>query len=435
LAWFWGLLLCLLVLAGVAEAQVVPSGIGYPFGFESPLSIGDIYEGYEEPREAKGIRLGPFIFRPGVQVNTAYTDNANYTNTNKKSDFIFSIDPSFSFTLAKGLKLKDYISFGYNGDLGAYLHTGNNDYTTHNLWADINLLQRPRTYMRLRESLTYTDNPYGSQEYVGQGVTNSRTLNATDFVIGYNLPHDSAVELGYLNLWENYFQAAYEDYSSFANILKPTVLYSITGKTQVLAQYNIGFRHYYEQPSEFSSDYSVQETMAGIRITPSARLSGEVKFGYAWRRFVNDVNEIGVPYNNSSVPVYSANLAYAVSPKTIVNFSAYRQFLVSSDFNPVFAVRQDSYTRNAFGLTFNTRLRKNLVVTLAGAYYLDQYQDSPFYPGHTDQYYNMGIWVRHQFMRYLWGGLGYNFQKRDSQVTYYNSYTQNNIIASVIITY
>lgn len=406
-AGFLGALVCFLACVGAAEAQVVPSGIGYPYGFESPQQIGDIYVGYEEPEGAKGIKLGPFDFRPGIQFNGAYTDNANLTNTNKKSDFIFSLNPSFAFTLSQGLRLKDYVSFGYNGDLGAYMRTGSNDNTSHTLWADINLLQRPRTYMRLRESITYTDNPYGSQEFVGQGVTNARVLNVTDFVIGRILPRDSSVELGYENLWENYLEAAYQADSSVANILRPTLLYAVTGKTKILAQYNIGYRHFYEQPSAFSSDYMVQELMAGIRMAATSRLSGEIKAGYAWREFVNDANAVGIPYNSYSVPVYAANVTYLVSPKTQINLNANRQFLVSSDVSPfvspILSRFQQSFTRNAFGMTFTTRFGKNLVATLAGSYYLDEYQDSAINPGRTDRYTNAGIWIRRQLMRYLWG--------------------------------
>ena len=149
---------CSLLFGGRAEAQ----SLTYPLGLGNPSQMGPGFENLQQDDNQTGIKLGPFRFKPGLQFNSTYTDNAKFTNQNKESAFLFSVDPSFSFTLSKGMKLKDYLSFGYDGDLGAYLNLGSYNYTTHNLWADLNLMERPTTYMRLRETISYTDNPYGN---------------------------------------------------------------------------------------------------------------------------------------------------------------------------------------------------------------------------------------------------------------------------------
>jgi len=436
--------------AGGAQAQ----GFTYPFGFENPLAMSDAYEVAQQATQGGGIKVGPFKFNPGLTFNGTYTDNPRMRSGNQGSDFLFTIDPTLNFTLAlsKGLKLLNYISFGYDGDLGAYTKITGNDYTRHTLWADVNLLHRDATYMRLREAVTYTDNPYGNQQFVGQGVSTPRVLNEADLVLGRQLPGNYSVELDYQNAWSNYLQNGngytsgsnyledsngYNTWSNVVNTLNPTLLYELTGKTKLLAQYSFGFTHYYQQPSAFSADYSVQQALVGFRYAATARLSGELKGGYAWRQFVNDFNLVGSPYQNTSAPIYSLNLHYMVSPKTAADFNIYRDFDISGDLNPVSGrldTIQDSYTRNAIGVTVTTATRPNLTFTFAASAYVDQYADTVRFQNRMDLYYNAGINFTYQLRRYLSWGLGYNFQKRDTQAVGL-SYTENSVTASATLSY
>jgi hypothetical protein len=420
---------CFWLPSDTAEAQ----SQYFPYGLATPLQFGEVYEGYEPPDSTKGISVGPFNFRPGVQLNGTYTDNVYLSNQNKKSGFLLSVDPSFDFTLSKDLKLKEYVSFGYNGDIGSYLNVNNYNPITHTVWTDINFLKRTTTYLRLRESLTYTDNSYGSQEFIGQGVMNRRMLNQADFVLGRNLPGAYSVEINYQNAWENYFAAAYSYWSSVTNTLAPTLLYELTGKTKLLAQYSFGLRSFYDMPSDVAASYAVQTLTGGLRMDASSRLSGQIQLGYAIRRYANDYSELGLPYINNSEPMYQGNLTYIVSPKTRIGVSASRMFLAATDLSTI-AIIPQSITRNAFTLTVDTAVRKRLTLTVAGTFYLDEYPaEGSLFGSGTDRWYNAGVYLRHQFGRYFYWGLGYQFQKRDSQ--FYGNYTANNITASIAASY
>ena len=427
---FLSICVCSLLFDGRAEAQ----SLTYPLGLGNPSQMGPGFENLQQDDNQTGIKLGPFRFKPGLQFNSTYTDNARFTNQNKESAFLFSVDPSFSFTLSKGMKLKDYLSFGYDGDLGAYLNLGSYNYTTHNLWADLNLMERPTTYMRLRETISYTDNPYGTQEFVGLGTAVSRLLNQADFVVGRKLPGNYSVELGYQNAWENYLATTYEDWTSVTNTLNPTLLYELTGKTKLLAQYSFGYRDFYQQPPAFSSNYTVQQAMAGFRWAATARLSGELKGGYAFRQFLNEFNELGVPYLNNNVPVYAANLRYLISSKSTVELNLNRQFLMGTISSRDIAIVGNSYTRDTFGLSFTTNVSKRLAFNLAGNYYLDQYDDTGLFAGLTEHWYYATLNFRHQLRRHIWWGLGYQYQNRDSPIPV-NNYKVNAVTASILLTY
>ena len=242
------------------------------------------------------------------------------------------------------------------------------------------------------------------------------------------------MELGYQNAWENYLAATYEDWTSVTNTLSPTLLYELTGKTKLLAQYSFGYRDFYQQPPAFSSNYSVQQAMAGFRWTATARLSGELKGGYAFRQFLNEFNELGVPYLNNSVPVYAANLRYLLSSKSTVELNLNRQFLMGTISSRDIAIVGNSYTRDTFGLSFTTNVSKRLAFNLAGNYYLDQYDDTGLFAGLTEHWYYATLNFRHQLRRHIWWGLGYQYQNRDSPIPV-NNYKVNAVTASILLTY
>lgn len=432
----YGLLIGIIMVFAMG-GSALGQDFSYPFSFESPFEVTEVYEAYKTATSEGGVRVGPFKFKPGVQVNATYTDNPRYRTYDTQSSLLFTVDPTLTFTLAKGGQWKDRVSFGYDADLGAYTRVTGNDYTRHTLWVNIDLMKRPEFYTRLREAVTYTDDPYGNDEYIGLGTANRRFLNQTDFVVGRNLPRGYAAELGYENLWENYLSAAYEEWSNLGHLFKPTLLYELTGKTKLLVQYNFGYRNYYDQPSSTSPDYIVSEGMAGFRWAATARLTGELKAGYAWRQFINDIDEFGNPFKDESTPVYSAALSYMVSPKTTASLNIYRQFQYGgfsggAISNP--AIFQDAYTRNAFGLTVSTKTRPTLSFSVSGSYYLDQYDPTHIYPDRTDQWVQAGINFRHQVKRWLWWGLGYQFQKRDSEA-FNQGYTENSVTASLGASY
>jgi polysaccharide biosynthesis protein VpsM len=436
---FFGLsavFLIALAMLRMAEAQ----NYAYPTGYNSPFAFGGTsdYSGQKKPIFGEGgIQLGPLKITPGVSLNTTYTSNAQMQTNGQQSDFITSISPTFAVTLGQGLKIKDFVSFGYSGNLGAYTKITGDDYTTHTLWADINLMQRPTTYMKLREALTYTNNPFGNQQFIGQGVANTRMINQTDFTVGRKLPRDYAVELGYQNQWQNYFDNTFQSQSSVTNTLKPTLLYELTGKTQLLAQYSCAYWNYYEQPSAFAPNYFVHELQAGFRWAASSRLSGEVKAGYGVRRYTNHTDLLGVPYQNNGAPIGSINLQYTVSPKTSINFQALRNYNYGGYLNPLsnrLDVLESGYLQNATELRVTTNPRKDVSLGVFIDYELDQYDSSFLYPNRTDSFYGAGLTFSQQLRRYLSWGLTYTYQNRNSPLPG-NSYAVNMVSASLSLSY
>jgi polysaccharide biosynthesis protein VpsM len=440
LVWiFFALLaLCLSTVVGVRTAGAQTAS--YPTGYNSPFAFGGTsdYSGQKKPVFGEGgIQLGPLKITPGVSLNTTYTSNAQMQNNGQTSDFITSINPTFAVTLGQGLKYKDYISFGYSGNLGAYTRITGDDYTTHTLWADINLMQRPTTYMKLRQAITYTNNPFGNQQFIGQGVANARMINQTDFTVGRNLPQDYSVELGYQNLWQNYFENTYQSQSSLTNTLNPTLLYELSGKTKLLVQCSFSYWNYYEQPSAFAPNYFVYQLLTGFRWAPSSRLSGEVKGGYGWQRYLNETDFLGVPYPNQGAPIYSLNLQYTLSPKTSMNFQAMRQYYFGGNLNPVSTrldIIQAGYLANAVELRLSNNPSKNVSLGVFLDYELDQYSDTPLLQNRNDSFYGGGMTFSHQLRRYLSWGLTYTYQNRNSQLPA-NSYVVNMVSANLSLSY
>jgi len=416
----------------------------YPMGYNSPFAFGGTYaSGASEQKKVSvgpgqgGIQLGPLRITPGISVGTTYTSNAQMQNSSQQSSFLATINPTFDVAVDQGLKVRDYITFGYTGNLGAYTQVTNNDFTSHTLWANVNLMERPTAYIRLREAITYTNNPYGNQQFIGQGVANTRMVNQTDFTVGRNLPRDYSVELGYQNLWQNYFENTYESQSSLTNTLNPTLLYEVSEKTKLLAQYSISYWNYYDQPSEFGANYFVNQALTGVRWAPTGRLSGELKGGYAWQNYSNKTDALGIPYPNQSAPIYSFNVQYMISPKTSAAFQAARQYYFGGDLNPTsnrLDVYQDGYLANAFELRLTNKPRPDMSVSVFMDYELDQYAKTRIYPDRNDTFYGAGVTFSQQFRRHFSWGLTYTYQNRDSQLPG-NSYAVSMVSANLGASY
>jgi hypothetical protein len=180
--------------------------------------------------------------------------------------------------------------------------------------------------------------------------------------------------------------------------------------------------------------------MGGVRWAASAKLTGELKGGYGWRHFVNDFDADGFPYDDKGTPIYSAVLNYLFSPKTAIQLTASRDFLMGSGLgggsieadDP--ASFQESIIRDAFELAVNVNLRANLRLTVSGGYDLDHYDRTTEFDNRTDESFSAGINLKHQIRRYLWWGLGYTFEKRNSpDVT--DRYTANTMTASLGMAY
>jgi len=412
---------------GAAQAQ----GYAYP---EFLGGVSDYFAGLTNGNG--GIKVGPFQFKPGITFNTTFTDNAQLSNRNKESDFILTMNPTFNFTLAQDTKYKDVIAFGYSGDLGAYTRVTNNSYTNHTVWATVDLRERPTNYMKLREQFTYTDDPYGNYEYVGVGTTTSRIRNELDLMVGRNLPRGYSAEVSYENYLENFLKNVDKQRTSMAHVGSGTLLYELTGKTKLLGEYSFGYRDFYNAPSSTAPDYTVQEFMTGFRWAATARLAGELKGGYGWRSFLNDMDPLGYPYSNNNTFIYETNLSYLLTRKTTLNFEAGREFLLGADNIPgtdVLDESQDAYVRNFFGLFATTQLRRNLTLRAGGEYSIEPYADTPFYQDRTDTYCYLTIGFTHQIRRYLSYGLSYYFNKRDSDFD--QSYTANSVTASLRLAY
>jgi hypothetical protein len=435
-------LLLLMIVAWVCEAGAQESNYFYGPGsayYGVPFDLDALDDYYTQPDGkplVRGLRLGPFLVKAGLQVNTTYTDNADLVDKNPKSDFLFSIDPMFSFTMGDSTKLKEYISFGYTGDLGSFFKVTSNDYSSHTLWADINLLKRPTTYLRLREAFTYTGDPFGSSEFVGTGRATRRYLNQADLVIGRNIAGNYSAELGYQNGLQNYLDERDRQYSNLTNALNPTLLYEISGKTKLLVQYSFLYRTFYDQPKNSAADYYVQTAYTGFRWAPAAKLSGEVKVGYAIRTFINEFDTLGFPYKNDSKPAYAVSLAYALSQKTSIDLALSRTFAMGSrrDTGVDIINNQDAFIQNSFGLNFATKTAKNLRFTASGSYNIDQYDATALFPSRTDYFYAAALGFQHYLWRFLGWGVEYTFQKRDSKVPG-NSFTENAATVSVFTTF
>ncbi len=81
---------------------------------------------------ASGVRLGSFLFSPGIEAKTLYDDNIFRTENNKQSDLITSVKPAFAL---QSDWLRHGIFFGAEGDFGFYAKESRQNYEDYGVLA------------------------------------------------------------------------------------------------------------------------------------------------------------------------------------------------------------------------------------------------------------------------------------------------------------
>lgn len=79
-----------------------------------------------------GVRLGSFLFSPGIELKTLYDDNIFRTENNKQSDLISSVKPAFALQSDWS---RHSLFFGAEGDFGFYAKVSRQNYEDYGVLA------------------------------------------------------------------------------------------------------------------------------------------------------------------------------------------------------------------------------------------------------------------------------------------------------------
>jgi len=367
-------------------------------------------------------RLGALSVSPYLEYNALYRTNVFQTYSDKKSDFVTTINPGVRFELPVAGTHK--LSLGYLGNYFIYSRYSGISHYDQNVNADASFNFNK---LSLRVGSTYrnaTEEPTLVQ--TGPIVTQDRsrpyTLIMPYFNATYNMADLWRIDANYQFNGLNYANAIDKINNSQGNIFGVTIFYKFWPKTSALVQYIADIRHH---PYDQTKDNLVQTPMVGLTWDATAKLSGTVKVGYTITSYYQ-TNVMGKNFTQGFNPnglALSIQTLYKLGPFTQVSLVAQRSLQEDSN------SRNDAYYNTGLLFTVSHLWHYfNVTTFLSFSYYNNNYIYDNFNPGTTelkrriDNVTFFGGGVSRPITRWLKLRLDYVYYNRGSN---FNSYTTN----------
>lgn len=359
------------------------------------------------------IQYGNLEIVPTIDYSGSYSNNIYADKANKQSDYIHTLTPSFS--LKKKIGYHNSVSAGYSIGLVAYNNFEENNSQDHNLSLSGTLkFPAAKLSLDINENYSRTSDLFGTDNEYNVGKKTKRWNNSAGFTLEYDFGDRYKLELTY----DNYIIRFDDDYDKWQNRFDHKyglyIFYKLTGKTSVFARYQQTLAEHDEQNNgvsgwsdSTSQDHKINDYSVGIRLKPVGRLHGEVRFGYDTKKFNNDVNKYGNPYNDDSSWVASATVNYEMINKTDISYTLERSYKSSPDSDA------SSYLDTSMGLSLNRTFAKHMSAGISINWsHINYSGEQPGLPDKSFNTYSATIDYDWRVIEWFTAGLGYTYEKR-----------------------
>jgi hypothetical protein len=360
-------------------------------------------------------RLGKFLVTPYLAGDGLYRSNIFLTPVDKKSDFIFLISPGIKVELP--IAGVHRLSVGYLGK--SYIYTGfpSESHYDQDINADLNFNFRGGTRLRLGNTFRTA-----TEERNSLFAQKRQYWRTTPYV---------TLSRAFADRWK--LQGAYQfDTIQFANSrdkannylqqsLGGTLFYRFWPKTAVLFEYIFTYRDY---PSYALGNNYTNSPLLGLTWSPTAKISGTVKFGYTFKTYENHLSGRN---NTPENWILSAELLYRLSGYTNITVNAQRSFQEDLDFG------NTGYRSSSVWVTVNHEWHYFRIFSYANFFYINNdYLNETFDPAgnfdtRLDNIIGCGIGFSRPITRWLKARVDYNYVNRNSNFFGYG-YNENRVL-------
>lgn len=392
-----------------------------------------------QAQQGGNIKFGNLSIVPGISVQGIHDDNIYMGNgkdsggdaEKKVSDWITHAKPSL--LLNYRMPERGYVNLGYQGDFAFYNTNDGNNWNNQQGLFEVNYQAPGGLILGVNELYTRAEDPFGSADQYNIGRITKRWSNDVKTKLGYAITNNFRSILYYNN-----FKQKYQDIRDYTQDYTDNE-YGIGMETRFLPKtwgflrYHYGVRQYNTnapgQTNEFNSDSKWHRASAGLTWDPDAKLSGELNFGYQWRKYDHEFIDSAQTAQRENNNTWTA--------ATIVNFKATETTTLAMILNR--AVRNTaSDTNEQFidtGIGFN--LQQKLLAKLslyAGINYSKNEYNLPIGNERSDNNYLANVGLEYNIQEWLGVGVGYNYNRKDSNIGAYE-FVDNQFMASVKVVY
>jgi len=367
------------------------------------------------------INFGNLTVVPGISLQGLYDDNiylasgnANDEEEEVESDWITHVKPSL--LLNYSFRERGSLSLGYQGDFAFYSDNDENDWKNNKGILALNYVAPGGFIIGINEQYTAAEDPLGSKEEYKLGVPQTeRWNNDLRTRIGYDFGNRLKVLLYY-----NYYKQDYKEEEDFTQDYDyheygAGLQMRISPKTWGFIRYHHGSQDYYsvgkiagkDVDESNDADFTWNRVNAGLTWDTTAKLSGEVNFGYAWTDYDNEKDKDGNPYDDKDTWIAATAVTFAATPTTTLSLTVSRAIRTTG------AGSKEYFEDTGGGISLSQRLLRKFMLTVGAGYSKHDFNRPEDNKREQDNY-NANIGLNYQIQEWLSAGVSYTYNRKDS---------------------
>ena len=387
--------------------------VGPSFGILAPYGYGAAQDTLS--RGWQRHHLGPVTVAPFFEYDALYRTNIFQTPTDKKSDFINTINPGIRFELPMAKTHK--LSMGYLGNYFIYSRYNDNSHYDQNLNADA-AFNFPRWSLRFGNTLRLATEEATAQNARQRDYTRESPYFGATYKFADRWRFEGNYQFDSLTFAKQVDRTSEYQYHTMGWSLN----YKFWPKTAALVQYGLLFR---QHPADHTQDNTVHTPMVGLTWDPTAKLSGTVKFGYT---IADYYTKLPTRNNNPNSWAMSMQTLYRITRYTNLALIAQRSIQEDAD------SANNAYVNTGLFLTLSHLFHYFQVSSnLSFSFYRNVYQQDSFdgptgeFKRREDNVLSAGGGLSRPFTRWLRMRLDYIYSNKASNFSGF-SYNEHRVM-------
>ena len=372
-----------------------------------------------EASKFERVKAGPLLLHPLFTEETAYESNILLSHEDPKDDVTFTERPGIVAEMQLG---NHRIEGGYGMEIVNFVKDHEENAVNHlaNLEAELNFNDFQLSASDAFEKST-------SRVFSETSARDELILNTTQVKARYDRPR-WASELGWTHnlVMHNVPDLDTNDYNE--DIAAFLAGYKILPKTLLLGEFDWGTVYY--GTNDDNPDQNYWQLLGGLRGEPTKYFETTTKVGFQGRR-LEDVPGEGRQTDFYGL-VVNADMVYRPTDTDSIN-AGYVRTIRTSTFQLSGWYREDQIFAS-----YRRQIAKNWYVGPQISWQLNDYPEGATVGGETrrrdDHFWVTNIGLQYKIREWIWAGLKYNFQARDSNFDTFD-YTNNRVSVDLSVRY
>lgn len=391
-----------------ASANGGTPGIGPQLAQAEEIERGETVESRKRPDwDPLGVRLGSFLLLPAVTLQETFNDNIFADTSDRRADFITQVQPEV--TLRSDWSRHD-LAFTAGADVGFYADNSDENFEDYFVRSNGRLEIQRDTFATASAGFQNGHEDRGSPDDVrGNEPTEVDTVTAATglshsfgrFRIGADGDF-RRIDYDDVNATVAGRQVVINNDDRDRNIYTTSVRagYEIMPSYEAFVLGSGNWRHYDDAVDDagFQRDSEGFSLAGGVRLDLGGVIFGNLFAGYTLQDFEDPA------FDTVQGADFGADMTWTVTPLTTITANASRTIEDTT------IVGASGLFRNAFGLSVDHELLRNLILGVDGRFSLDDYQDIE----REDKNYSAGADARYLLNRNIYLSFAYTFRLRES---------------------